>query len=157
MSPDTLVSEEVQRRMLMRETIVAETIARFAHYHQRIRSTGEAFIMHPAAVAESLPHRYRPAGWLHDILEDTDVSPGQLLYFGISPETITIVSLVSRLDPMKETYAEFIHRIAESGNKGAMVVKLADLRHNCRPGCPADLLHRYKLAIPILEAALATV
>lgn len=151
----TLPPPEIQMQMLAREIVIAETVARLAHYDQKIKSTGERFIMHPKAVAQALPPRYQPAGWLHDVLEDTPLTDHHLMHFGISADTIRTVLLVSRLDPMKETYKEFIQRIATSHHEGAILVKLADLQHNLRPGCPRDLEHRYRLAIPILEAALA--
>lgn len=135
------------------EILVAKTIAHLAHAGQTVESTGEDFIMHPAGVAALLPTEYQAAGWLHDVLEDTKVTVTQLAQLSLRKETIEIVTIVSR-DKSKESYTEFIQRIAASHNIGAIRVKLADLTHNQRPGCPDSLRTRYEAAVPILERAL---
>lgn len=135
------------------EAVAAEIIAILAHYGQTTQSEGMAYINHPAAVASSVAVEYKAIAWLHDVLEDSSFTEGHLLAAGIEPATIQAVTVITRRDG--ERYVEFIDRIAASGNIAAITVKLADLRHNLRPGCPEDLAKRYRLAIPRLEAALA--
>ena len=67
-------------------------------------------------------------GLLHDIIEDTSVTEGQLLQYGIPKKLVdTIVILTKRSD---ETYDKYIKRIIESKNQIAINVKLADLENN---------------------------
>jgi len=141
-----------------REQVVAEALARFVHHNQTLMSSNESYIMHPSAVASALPDSLKAAGWLHDVIEDAPpecpITPIRLVAAGISLFTATIVDIVSRTE--NETYERHIQRVATSGNRGAIEVKLADLRHNLRPGCPPSLRERYERAVPILTSALET-
>jgi len=92
-----------------------------------------------AARADDLPHLVRVAsrfsgytaqgiaGWLHDSVEDGYATEEELR--GLFPdEVVDIVMIVSRRDG--ETYDDFITRILESGNSGAVDVKIIDLTVN---------------------------
>lgn len=136
----------------MSELEKAELIATLAHYGQVTRSEGTAFIAHPRAVAATVEARFKPAAWLHDVLEDSPLTANHLLAVGIAIETVVAVELVTRHHG--ENYAWFIDHIARSRNECAITVKLADLWHNLRPGCPGELARRYLKAVPVLEAAL---
>lgn len=136
----------------MTEVQIAEIVARIAHAGQTTKSEGEAFIMHPAAVAARVSDELKAAAWLHDVLEDSAVDAAGLLAVGISPRTVAIVEIVSRDD--KESYEAFIERIIGSNNVEAMRVKLADLEHNLRPSCPATLRPRYEKAAVQLRQLL---
>lgn len=133
------------------EVEAAELIAILAYYGQTTQ-TGEPYITHPAAVAAMVLAEYKATAWLHDVLEDSEFSEGHLLAAGIKPSTIQAVKIVSH--NLGETYAEFINRIVASGNLEAVTVKLADVQHNLRVGCPDHLAKRYRKAEPILMAAL---
>lgn len=150
---DQAVAERSALRQ-QREISIAEAIARMAHRGQVTGSEGMDYITHPAAVAALLPDELKPAGWLHDVIEDSAFTAEDLSAAGISQRTIEIVLIVSRSKDF-ETYAAFIQRIAASGNDGAIRVKLADLRHNLRPSCPDSLRARYLPAVEQLDAALA--
>lgn len=136
----------------MTEVEIAEVVATLVHFGQTTKSDEMPYIWHPASVVATLPHELKPAGWLHDVLEDTFVTEHHLKQVGITPATIAIVKIVSRVSP--ETYHEFIRRVGESGNRGAIEVKIADLRHNLRSGCPASLEKRYRPALAYLEGLL---
>lgn len=69
--------------------------------------------------------------WLHDILEDTDLSPGELYEMGYSETVVEAVMLLTK--PDKEPYAEYIDRLCASGNERAILVKLADNADNTDP------------------------
>lgn len=137
-------------RLTQTEIAVARTVATLAHWGQVTKSDQQPFIVHPASVAYALPLEDQAAGWLHDVLEDTKVTAEMLLAVGISPDTVRAVVIVSRRDPMTESYPQFIERIRVSNNLKAIRVKIADLQHNLRPGCPETLARRYGLALPIL-------
>jgi (p)ppGpp synthase/HD superfamily hydrolase len=112
----------------------ARGFAQQAHLGQMDKS-GKPFIGHPAGVADILRRQgwsdeVVAAGWLHDTVEDTAVTLTNIRdKFG--PVVATMVDLVSRRDG--ETYFEFIGRIANSGNAGAIAVKLADIANNSLP------------------------
>jgi hypothetical protein len=148
-----LTSELAAARGDTSEVAVAEIIAILAHYGQT-RLDGSVYLTHPAMVAASVDEEFKPAAWLHDVLEDSAFTEGHLLAAGIEPSTISAVKIVSR-DP-DETYTEFIDRIVASKNITAITVKLVDIQHNLHDaGCPESLAKRYRPAIPILERAIA--
>lgn len=109
------------------------------------------YIVHPIAVSSTV----REAGWpewvqavavLHDTLEDTDVTPGELdKLFGT--EICTTVQTLSRFG--NTTYHDYILSIR--GNRAAVAVKLADLDHNLRDLKHGSLRDKYKLAQYVLD------
>ena len=62
------------------------------------------------------------AGWLHDVIEDTDVTAEQLAEWGVSAEVIAAVESVTRRSD--ETYAQLIDR--SCAHPLGRLVKLAD-------------------------------
>lgn len=137
---------------LERETIIAETIARLAHFGAVCKFGGEPFITHPEAVAASTYGMDRPVAWLHDVLEDVAITATHLRAAGISTATIAAVTILTRNEG---TYEEYIDDIVASGNVSAMRVKVADLTHNLRPSCPDSLRPRYEAARKRLMVTLA--
>lgn len=124
---------------------------------------GQPYHLHPIAVAELLPPESDEdeylAALLHDVLEDTDVTESDLRNLGYSEKTIDIVKLLTR--PSGVTYLDWIRQIAESGNQGAIRVKLADNAHNSDPIRIAQLppeqrsiAKRYARSMRILRDAL---
>ncbi|MGO7984334.1 hypothetical protein ACC691_41630, partial [Rhizobium johnstonii] len=76
-----------------------------------------------ARIAEEFDPHDEPvaaaAAWLHNVLEDSDVTPNDLLDAGISPEVVEIVQLLTRnLETTDETYFGGIR-----GNAIALKVK----------------------------------
>lgn len=63
---------------------------------------------------------------MHDILEDTDTTPQELLDFGIEPEIVEAIIILTKKD--NENYMDYIKRVAE--NSLARNVKMSDLKHN---------------------------
>src|SRR3954471_11267471 len=62
---------------------IARGIATANHIDQRSRS-GELMLEHLARVAAAAPDDAAPAAWLHDVLEHSDVDPGDLRAQGLS-------------------------------------------------------------------------
>lgn len=117
---------------------LAEAMAVVAHEGQSRKGAGEPYIEHPRRVAAS-PRlwgwRQQTLAWLHDIIEDSgDHARMTDALEGFFPEDIIEdLLLLSRLPDAfgeKEVYQEWIARIAASGRKDAMLVKLADLEDN---------------------------
>ncbi|MCL2031867.1 MAG: HD domain-containing protein [Methanomassiliicoccaceae archaeon] len=101
-------------------------IATEAHEGQKDKS-GNDYILHPVAVSGYC----RTAGGkiaalLHDVVEDTHVTLGDLRAAGFSEEIVTAVDCVSKRKG--EDIGDYLKRVASSDI--AAEVKFADMRHN---------------------------
>ncbi len=109
----------------------AHLLAGAAHNGQLGRDK-EPYISHPEAVAQLLQGDLsKITGYLHDVVEDTDVSFEDLRKIGVPEQVIEALRLLSH--PPKLTESEYlisIKAIADSGNQLAIDVKYADLSHN---------------------------
>lgn len=141
---------------------VAMVLASLAHHGQEDKA-GANYIHHPCRVAE----RVKAAGgdgsvqavaWLHDTLEDTALTLGDLRVCGFSNQIIDAVDCLTRrfASSRPERYhAEFIERIKH--NPIARMVKIADLQDNLSrldslPSGEAEgMKRRYEKALAMLE------
>jgi RelA/SpoT family (p)ppGpp synthetase len=109
----------------------------------QVRASGEPYIIHPVAVADLLRDigasaAVIAAGFLHDVVEDTDVTPEQLEdHFGA--EVRQLVEGVTKLGGIHftnrtEAQAENLRRmfLAMASDIRVVLVKLADRLHNMR-------------------------
>lgn len=104
---------------------LALQIAKKAHSGQ-VDKAGKDYILHPTTVASYMDTDVeKTIAYLHDVLEDTDVTVDALR--NIFPNEIvdTLITLTHRKD---ESYFEYIQRVSKS--KLAKKVKVADLLHN---------------------------
>ena len=113
-----------------------------AHEGQK-RMSGEPYISHPVAVAQSLADMHMDsqaitAAILHDVIEDTE-TPISELEEQFGAEVATLVDGVSKLDQMQftnkaEAQAESFRKmmLAMIGDIRVILVKLADRLHNMR-------------------------
>lgn len=112
-------------------------------HHGQKRKSGEDYIVHPVAVATLLwelggDAQMVAAGFLHDVLEDTQVTAETLMQeFG--PEVTRLVEGVTKLSKFSfssktERQAESFRRmfVAMAQDIRVIVVKLADRLHNMR-------------------------
>lgn len=110
---------------------VAKAIATIAHRGQTDKA-GEPYIEHPRRVAGRLTERSPrtiAVAWLHDVLEDTDVTRDDLRAAGIPWGVIDGVELLTRQEGQQpEEYYGLIR-----GNNSARIVKLADIADNTDP------------------------
>jgi GTP diphosphokinase / guanosine-3',5'-bis(diphosphate) 3'-diphosphatase len=116
----------------------------YALHEGQYRASGEPYIVHPVAVAGLLrdlgggDSALIAAGFLHDIVEDTDVTPEDLeARFG--PDVRQLVEGVTKLSKFNfssktESQAENFRRmfLAMAKDIRVIVVKLADRLHNMR-------------------------
>ena len=108
----------------------AYLFAESAHSEQ-MRKSGEMYIVHPIQVAVILAEiNMDPvtvaAGFLHDVVEDTDITFEDLEKQGFSDEIINALKLLTH-----DKSLPYMDYIAEIKKKNiATKVKLADLRHN---------------------------
>jgi (p)ppGpp synthase/HD superfamily hydrolase len=142
-----------------------DAIALAAGWHrgQRYPSlTGEPYILHPLRVMLQLnSEEARIVAVLHDVLEDTACSMGELRRAGYSESVIEALDRLTRRDG--EAYEAYIERITE--DTLARQVKLADLTDNLANNRQlADVstrrdvwerITRYERAIARLQAATA--
>ncbi|MBH0022661.1 hypothetical protein [Salinibacterium sp. SWN248] len=108
---------------------IAVGIASIAHRGQTDK-LGYDYIDHPARVAESFDWLSQPvehcAAWLHDVIEDTDITASDLLKAGMLPEIVEAVVLLTRREDVAD--ADYYEGIRH--HPIALAVKLADIDDN---------------------------
>lgn len=100
-----------------------------AKHDGQLDKSGEPHILHVLSVmqlTESTDETIRCAAVLHDVVEDTDATWEDLYAIGMSEEVVDAVRAVTKLTG--QSYAQY--QEAVFANPKAMIVKLADLRHN---------------------------
>lgn len=153
-------------------TQLAEKIAHQAHLNQK-RKDGKPYISHPKAVVAKAVYilqilsRYYPAvdddfnkleplikqlAWLHDTVEDTDLTIKDIESHGFSNEVIYGLKLVTMRKG--ENYFNFISRIADSSSIVAIIVKVADLEHNLSDLTEGFMKDKYRFARDKLNSRL---
>lgn len=120
---------------------VATMLASVAHNGQ-VDKAGQPYIDHVRAVAEALePHGQLAvaAGWLHDVVEDTDYTLDDLRRLDMPAAVVSAVDSVTRREG--EPYMDMIRRAA--ADPLGRLVKLADNAHNSSEERMAalDLIH----------------
>lgn len=153
----------------MNETERAELIARVAHArHMRAGLPRERYVRHLERVAAAVPRgRARAVAWLHDVVEDTEVSFRDLKEWGVHETVVEAVRLLTHkhritLDQYLTGLA-LITRRAAAGDEAArlaLAVKRADVADNLgaiarverggRPGVAQMLTKRYREAQRVL-------
>lgn len=104
----------------------AMRIAYDAH-HGQLDKTGTPYIFHPFHVAETMTSEAAViVALLHDVIEDTDITPEALAQEGFSEDILIALSLLTH-NPAEE-YMDYISRLSTCPL--ALEVKLGDLRHN---------------------------
>lgn len=115
----------------------ASAIATIAH-RGAVDKLGAPYIEHPSAVAALFHPEHEwfeiSVAWLHDVIEDTDVTAADLVAAGIDPAIVDAVELLTRTG---KTDADYYAAIRE--NPAALAVKLADITHNTNPSRMARL------------------
>ena len=99
-----------------------------AHAHAgQIDKAGEPYILHPLRVMMGVPTRDEQiVAVLHDIVEDTEITPEDLRAEGFSDRVVEAVVTLTKVKG--QTYEQFIAGLAH--HQLARVVKLADLKDN---------------------------
>ena len=104
----------------------AYEIAKKAHLGQ-IDKAGEDYIKHPKKVASFVKtDEEKAVAYLHDVIEDTELTLEDLREYGFSEEVLKAVDVITK--KKGQDYQTYLNSVKE--NKLARVVKLADLRHN---------------------------
>lgn len=137
----------------LEQVALARRIATEAHAGQ-VDKLGVDYIEHPRRVAARLDRFEEQAvAWLHDVLEDTDVTADDLLAAGVDPAVVDAVVLLTRTGSTEPTayYADI------AADPLARAVKLADIADNTDPDRTARLepRERERLAEKYRRARLA--
>lgn len=133
---------------------LALEIATVAHRGQ-VDKAGIDYIEHPKVVASYVTEgEEKSTAYLHDVLEDADVTADDLMRQGILHQVVTAVETLTKNS--KEPYFTYLEKVKL--NPIARVVKLADLKHNSdlsRLPSPTEedykRLEKYKKAIAFLS------
>ena len=125
----------------------AQVTATVNHAGQK-RNDGQDYIIHPEAVAADQETPIGKAvGWLHDTLEDTNITEEDLR----KEFPVEVVDLVVLLTHKKdESYFDYIMRIRDSNNMLAISIKLSDLKHNLSTLNKGSLRDKYEFVRYIL-------
>ena len=117
---------------------LARDIAMKAHAGCVNPKTGEAYITHPAHVAACVHgDAAKAVAWLHDVVEDTELTLDDLRAAGLDDDVIRGVDGMTHRPG--EDYLDFVRRAA--ADPLARQVKEADVRHNLDLGripCPGE-------------------
>ena len=104
---------------------LALQIAQKAHVGQ-VDKAGKDYIFHPITVSSYMGTDTEKAiAYLHDVLEDTNVTADDLRTIFSNEIVDTVIILTHRKD---ESYFEYIQRVSKSNL--AKKIKVADLLHN---------------------------
>lgn len=132
---------------------IALQIATKAHAGQLDRD-GYPVILHPITVG-MMGHtdEERMAGFLHDVVEDTDYTFEDLLRAGIPAGVVNALRLLTHGRDVD--YFEYVQAIIDSGNPIALQVKYNDLQHNYARGkAHPDLQAKHGRALEMVKAAI---
>lgn len=144
-----------QRNKLDQLLSLAIKVATEAHEGQ-LDKGGNPYILHPQAVAASLDNtENKIVAYLHDVVEDTDVTLDKLEKLGF---TYRIVNSVRILTKSKDvSYDDYLKSVKKDSN--AWHVKMADIKHNMDisriPNPTAkdfSRIEKYKKALAFLES-----
>ena len=108
---------------------IARSIATDAHEGQ-VDKAGRPYIEHPKRVVDRLTSpEARSAAWLHDTVEDTEVTADDLSAAGLPDSVVEAVVVLSRRSG--EDRNDYYQRVRT--NPLALEVKLADVADNSDP------------------------
>jgi hypothetical protein len=82
---------------------------------------------------EGAEEEVKLAALLHDVLEDTQYTRGDLELMGYTKRTLDAVQLLTQKPGDDRSYEEKIAALIASGNRDAIQVKYADIQENTDP------------------------
>ena len=118
---------------------------------------GDPELLHVLRVTLAAPEHTRVVAALHDVVEDSEVTLGDLRAAGLSAVEVEAVGLLTRdPDGPYEDYIEVVATADGEAGELARAVKWADLHDNLARARPerTDLRERYERAIKRLAPAL---
>ena len=133
---------------------LCESIAREAHKNQFRWDGKTSYITHPEEVSKQF-HEYKEicVAWLHDVIEDTEITREDLLERGVPSEIVDAVDLLTK--QKGQSYLDYILKLKDSNNLLAINVKLADMNHNKKTSNKNGKI-KYELSDFILTSGICT-
>lgn len=133
MSTPRGASESPGGRWWMLQSHMAREVAKVAHEGQ-VDKVGAPYIGHPSRIAWHIrkalyADAVEAVAWLHDVVEDTDVTLDDLREHGFTNEVVEAVDAISKRKG--ESFAAYYERV--KANPVALVVKWYDVADNADP------------------------
>ena len=132
----------------------AMIVARLAHAGQTRMDGVEPYINHPRRVAEAVHGEAyitkinEAAAWLHDVVEDSDLTRNELFILEFPAAVVQIVDVLTRRK--NELHVTYLDRVALDPR--AVRIKIADMRDNLASLPEGHRLHaRYTAGLIRLE------
>ena len=127
----------------------------FEAHKDQVDKSGIPYVFHPFHVAEQMKDEATTiVALLHDVVEDTDYTLGDIAAEGFGKEILEAVALMTHEDDVP--YLDYVAKLKD--NPIARTVKLADLAHNSDLSRIGEIdeetkqrLEKYKKAKAILE------
>ena len=99
----------------------------FAAHKEQMDKSGMPYVFHPFHLAEQMQSEEQTiVALLHDVVEDTEYTLGDLAAMGFGPAVIDALALLTHDDAT--AYMDYVRAIKK--NPIAKAVKIADLKHN---------------------------
>ena len=131
--------------------IAAMQVAKMAHKGQTRTGGGDYYWDHVAVVAKRTQARWgidlAVVAHLHDVLEDSDLTAGQL-HDHFHPHVVDAVVAITKLDG--EPYDTYLRRVGE--NDWARKVKIEDIEHNLETAEGKHRIAKYRVALLYLRS-----
>ena len=126
----------------------AQTVAQRAHAGQTRRDGTTPYMVHVQAVVDGVDGiEEKTVAYLHDVVEDTEVTLSELALQGFSSRIIKAVNLLTKQDG----YNHKNYRQGIKGDKLASKVKIADMRANLADTPTRRQIERYTADIEYLS------
>lgn len=134
---------------------LAINVATKAHDGQ-LDKGGNPYILHPQAVAAALDGtENKIVAYLHDVIEDTEVTLEELERMGFPDRIVNSIRILTKTEEI--SYEDYLKAVKEDSN--ARCVKMADIRHNMDISRIAEptaqdfaRIEKYKKALAFLES-----
>jgi (p)ppGpp synthase/HD superfamily hydrolase len=108
---------------------LSKQIAIKAHDKQFRRDGITPYIAHPEAVANSLTDvDEKSVAWLHDVIEDSDITDEYLRQAGIPEHIILATKILTKPRHTFIHYTQYLQNVKQ--NSLAKAVKIKDMEHN---------------------------
>jgi len=132
---------------------LAKQTATSAHAGHFRRDGVTTYITHPENVAARvawLGSIYETVAWLHDVIEDTDITLENLKELGFSFEVLLAVSLLTK--KKGQSYKDYLESI--KSNPVALGVKSADIMSNLSDSPTARQVDKYTEGMKVLFGSI---
>ena len=113
----------------------------------QLDKANEPYILHPLRVMLNVPPSLKRIAVLHDVIEDTHLNLADLTF--LSPEESLILDLLTR--KKDQLYRSYIEQIGS--HRGAMIIKIEDLKDNMAPERMENLPMKYHSLIDRYDKA----